>query len=104
MKLKTHSIRYEGSKEILTLETCTIPAETVCEMVHIKEETNTELGHRLLECFNGCNGLNPKVFSDVVRELEHLVKLVGPALDDGVKIPGLATLNLAKRLLTEVKK
>lgn len=37
--------------------------------------------------------------AELRRELQHLVNLVDPALDNGVQIPGLATLNGAKAAL-----
>lgn len=40
---------------------------------------------------------------DLLKELEHLVRLVGPALENGADIPGLATVNGAVAAIKKAK-
>jgi hypothetical protein len=42
--------------------------------------------------------------SELEGELRHLVNLVEPALENGVRIPGLATCNGAKLVLSAMQK
>lgn len=56
---------------------------------------------RIASCVSACAGIpNPAAAMAVARtELNHLILLVGRALEDGICIPGLATMNGAKQAL-----
>jgi len=88
-----------------------------CSIVNAKDEIivhKTENSmedrdiHRSIACVNSCAGLpDPELAIQTARsELQHLIRLIEPALESGVSIPGLATMNGAKKainLLTSTK-
>lgn len=48
---------------------------------------------RIVACVNACEGINPEAVPEMLKELKHLATLLEPALNNGSKIPGLATIN-----------
>ena len=75
---------------------------------YAREDQWLEVSNRIIACTSACADIpDPEAAIQAARdELKRLIGLIEPALENGVSIPGLATMNgakLALKLLTPSK-